>query len=163
LNSFTRGLIAARETNVSRSFGFVEDEPLEQIVVLYLKQNQSRAALKVAERVAAFQTNKNSIAQPDQRGLPQTLQRYQTLRERMGHRQRSARANLLAMLSTAAEQIGDLTRAIELERLRLALVDTVSDRNATQARLDHLQELQVATGRVRKVSLVVDQRLVGGD
>ena len=38
-------------------------------------------------------------------------------------------------LSAAAEQIGDLNRAVEFERLRLAL-----DKNVTQARLDHLQQ-----------------------
>lgn len=162
LNSFTRGLIAARETNVSRSVGFVEDEPLEQVVALYLKQNQSRAALKVAERVAAFQT-KNSAAPAEERVLPHTLQRYQTLRQRTEHRQRASRTSLLALLSTAAEQIGDLNRAMELERLRLALLDTVSAKRATQARLDHLQQLRSAAGRVRRVSFVVDHRLVGGD
>ena len=52
----------------------------------------------------------------------------------------------------AAEQIGDLNRAVELERLRVAL-----DRNATQARLDHLQQLQRAY--TRKALLVVDQKL----
>jgi hypothetical protein len=166
LNSFTRGLIAARETKVSMSFGFVQDEPLEQIVALYLKQNQGRAALKVAERVAAFQTNKNSTTQTDETGKRPLLggfERYQTLRERTQNRQRASRANLLALLSIAAEQIGDLNRAVELEQLRLALVDTASDRKATVARLDHLQQLQAAPGRFRKVSLVVDQRLVGGD
>ena len=56
------------------------------------------------------------------------------------------------MLSAAAEQVGDLNRAIELERLRLAFVDTVSERNATQARLDNLQ--QIRTRRSPKKSAV---------
>jgi hypothetical protein len=165
LNSFTRSLIAAREANVIRSFGFVEDEPLEQIVALYLKQNQLRAALKVAERVVVFQS-KNSPAQGDETGKqPQlnSVESYQTLSERWEQRQRASRAKLLARLSIAAEQIRDLNRAVELERLRLVFVDTLVERNATQARLDHLQELQTSMGRVRKASLVVDQRLVGGD
>jgi uncharacterized protein HemY len=56
------------------------------------------------------------------------------------------------LLCVAAEQIGDLNRAVELERLRLAL-----DKNATQARLNHLQQLRRAY--TRKALLVVDQRL----
>jgi hypothetical protein len=154
LDHFTR---AARESAVSNSFGFVEDEPLEQIVALYLKQNQPRAALKVAELVPAFQANKDAVA-PEMR--TSTAQRYQTLRERADNRKRATSANLLALLSTAAEQIGDLNRAIALERLRLAVVDTLSERNATQARLDSLEQLQTTEGRRRKALFVVDQRLV---
>jgi hypothetical protein len=71
--------------------------------------------------------------------------------------------NLLAMLSAVAEQLGDLNRAVEFERLRLALVDNLSERHATQARLDHLQQLQITADGMRKVPLVVDQRLVASD
>ena len=168
LNSFSKTLIAAREPNASKSFGFVEDEPLEQIVVLYLKQNQPRAALKLAEAISAFQSNKNAVAQTNEAGIdPQTLldgvERYQTLRQRAERRKRTSHANLLAMLSSAAEQIGDLNRALEFERLRLASVNTVIERNATQARLDHLEQLQTAAARIRRISLVVDQKLVAGD
>lgn len=163
VNSFTRALIATRESTVSKSFGFVEDEPLEQMIVLYLKQNQTRAALKLAERVPAFQWNKDSVAQTEMRPLASGRQRYQTLRERAERRKRTTAANLLAMLSTAAEHVGDLNRAIELERLRLAFVDTVSERNATQARLDNLQQLQTTEGRRRKAPFVIDQKLVATD
>jgi hypoxanthine-guanine phosphoribosyltransferase len=92
-----------------------------------------------------------------------TVARYQTLRQRAEQRKRATSANLLSLLSAAAEQVGDLNRAIELARLRLEFVDTSSERNATQARLDNLQELQSAAGRARKVSLVVDQRLVASE
>jgi hypothetical protein len=168
LNSFTRALIAAQEPTVSKSFGFAEDEPLEQIVTLYLKQNQSRAALKVAERIAAFQTNKKSLEPSEEAGmgvqlLIDTHDRYQTLRDRAERRERTTHMNLLSMLSAAAEQLGDLNRAVELERLRLALVNTLAERNATQARLDHLQQLQSAAARMRRVSLVVDQKLVASE
>jgi hypothetical protein len=125
----------------------VEDDGLEQMVAMYLKQNQPRAALKVAEKIAAFQPNNN----PESGGQP-ALGRYQTLRERARSRQLATHINLLSLLSAAAEQIGDLNRAVEFERLRLAL-----DKNATQARLDHLQELQRAY--TRKMLLVVDQKL----
>jgi hypothetical protein len=124
-----------------------EDDVFEQQVAVYLKQNQPRAALKVAERIAAFQPNNNSetVTQP-------SLGRYQTLREREQTRKLATHINLLSLLSAAAEQIGDLNRAVELEKLRLAL-----DRNATQARLDHLQQLQRAY--TRKAVRVVDQKL----
>jgi tetratricopeptide (TPR) repeat protein len=166
LNSFVRVLIAAQEPAVSKSFGFVEDEPLEQIVALYLKQNQWRAALKFAERIAAFQANKKSDDQKEETtrsALLDTSDRYRTLRERAERRERATHMSVLALLSSAAEQLGDLNRAVELERLRLALVDTDSERTATQARLDHLQQLQTTAARLRKGSFVIDQRLVAGE
>ena len=166
LNSFARVLIAAQEPAVSKSFGFIEDEPLEQIVALYLRQNQPRAALKFAERIAAFQANKKSDEQKEETARPallDTSDRYQTLRERAERRERATRMNLLELLSSAAEQLGDLNRAVELERLRLAFVSNDAERNATQARLDHLQQLQTTAARVRRVSLVVDQKLVASD
>jgi Flp pilus assembly protein TadD len=138
-----------------RAAPHVEEDPLEQLIALYLKQNQPRAALKVAERVAAFQANKNSAETNDE--VQPSIERYQTLRQRAEQQRRATHLNLLTMLSAAAEQIGDLKRALELERLRLALLTTISERNASNARLDHLQQLQ--SSAVRKRSLIVDQRL----
>jgi DNA-binding SARP family transcriptional activator len=125
----------------------VEDDALEQMVAAYLKQNQPRAALQVAEGIPAFQSNNNSETSPQP-----SPGRYQTLRERAQTQKLATHINLLSLLSVAAEQIGDLNRAVELERLRLVL-----DRNATQARLDHLQQLQRAY--TRKTFFVVDQKL----
>jgi hypothetical protein len=142
LSSFTRASIA-------------RNEPLEQIVSLYLKQNQPRAALKFAERVPAFQTNKN-FSETEETGtsLHLALERYQTLRQRSEQRERTTHMNLLAMLSIAAEQIGDLNRAVELERLRLVLVTTLSERSATLARLDHLQQKLAADNTDKNPDLI---------
>ena len=131
----------------------IEDDALEQMVAVYLKQNQPRAALKLAEGIAAFQPNNNP-----ETGTEPSVGHYQTLRERARDRRRATHLSLLASLSVAAEQIGDLNRAVEFERLRLAL-----DKNATQARLDHLQQLQISAARTRKASIIVDQRLVASE
>ena len=101
----------------------------------------------MVEGIAAFQSNINSES-----STQPTLGRYQTLRERAQNQKLATHINLLALLSAAAEQIGDLNRAVELERLRLLL-----DKSATQARLDHLQQLQRAY--TRKAFFVVDQKL----
>ena len=69
--------------------------------------------------------------------------------------------NLLGLLSVAAEQLGDLNRAYELEQLRLSLLTRQSDRDLALARLNHLREVQNGV-QSRNLSLVVDQRLVGG-
>jgi hypothetical protein len=152
-DSFTRALVESRESPAWKAFAFLEDEPLEQLVALYLKDNQPEAALKLAERLAAFQPNQNIAEQV-------TAARYQTLHQRAEERRRSSHVNLLESLSIAAEQLGDLKRAYELEQLRLALVSKQSDRELAQARLNHLHELRTGA-QPRKLSLVIDQRLVG--
>jgi len=152
-NNFTRALVESRESAAWRSFAFLEDEPLEQLVALYLKESQPAAALKLAERVAAFQPNQNSAAQ-------EITARYQTLQQRAEERSRASHINLLELLSNAAEQIGDLNRAYELEQLRLALLIKQPDRDLAQARLNHLHELRTGA-QPQKLSLVIDQRLVG--
>ena len=116
-----------------------EDDALEQTIAMYLKQNQPRAALKMAEQLAKID-------------IQPSFERYQTLRERAQNRKFATRINLLALLSAAAEQIGDLNRAVELEKQRLAL-----DKSATHSRLDHLQQLLAA--RTQKGSFIVDQKL----
>ena len=153
LNSFTRALVESRESAAWQTFAFVEDEPLEQLVALYLKENKPGAALKLAERVVAFQPNQNSAEQV-------TTARYQTLQQRAEERRRASHINLLELLSIAAERLGDLNRAYELEQLRLALLIKQPDRDLAQARLNHLRELRTGA-QPRKLSLVIDQRLVG--
>ncbi len=116
-----------------------EDDVLEQTVAMYLKQNQPRAALKVAEQLAKID-------------IQPSFERYQTLREREQNRKFATRIDLLTLLSAAAEQIGDLNRAVELEKQRLEL-----DKTATSLRLAHLEQLQNAV--TRKAFLIVDQKL----
>jgi len=157
-NSFTRALVDSQDPRAWQSFAFVEDEPLEQIVALYLKENQPAAALKMAERVAAFRPNRDSAVQLDREEL---VARYLTLPQRAEERRRASHVNLLGLLSLAAEQLGDLNRASDFEQLRLTLIVKKSDRELALARLNHLRELQNGV-QPRRVSLVVDQRLVGG-
>jgi hypothetical protein len=93
----------------------------------------------MAERVAAFQPNKNSAQQRNE--AEATSAQYQTLHQRAEERRRASRLSLLELLSIAAEQLGDLNRAYELEQLRLALIIKQSDRDLALARLNHLREL----------------------
>lgn len=87
-------------------------------------------------------------------------EKYQTLRGRAEARKQRAHGELLELLSLAAEQLGDLKRAREFEQSRLALLVKATDRQAAQTRLDRLQELERGTEGQRKLSLVVDQKLV---
>ncbi|HXI74101.1 MAG TPA: tetratricopeptide repeat protein, partial [Pyrinomonadaceae bacterium] len=168
LDSFTRAIVASHESTLWQPFAFNEDEPLEQIIRLYLQQKQSRAALKLAERMTALQTN-DSVAeyresQPDKVAIDESegeTKRYQTLRARAALRQRNARADLLEMLSAAAEQIGDLIRAAELEQARMDFLVKAADKDTAKRRLDQLRKMQHQIESKPKPALVIDQRLVG--
>jgi cellulose synthase operon protein C len=161
LNTFTRALIADSESSAWQSFAFLEDQPLQQIIRLYLKQNQPRAALKLAERVADWQRKHDSEQVKFGLNGPGTkAKNYLTLHARAEARVQSASAELLERLSNVAEQIGDLDRAIDFEKARLALLVEQKEREAVQSRVDRLQQLRKKAARQTKPQLVVDQRLV---
>jgi len=168
LTAYLQALIEINDASARVAFGFVEDQPLDQVVRLYLKQGQPRAALKIAERLINLQpqttTDKpgNRERELEMNGPVSTSERYQTLRTRAELRERGARIELLEFLSVAAERTGDLNRAITLEQTRLALLVKASDRQATESRLEQLREAQKKAERQRKPALVVDQRLVAG-
>jgi cellulose synthase operon protein C len=167
LASFTRALSSSRESDVGQAFGFSEAEPLEQVVGLYLSQNQLRAALKLAERVTALQ-QKGSPSESEESKQDSVeievsevdQKKYQTLRVRALARQRNARAELLELLSVAAEQIGDIERAVELEQARLGLLVKVADKRTAELRLERLREMLRAVERPGQPPLVIDRALV---
>ena len=168
LGSYLQSQIEGSDSSAWALFGFVEDQPLDQIVRLYLIQNQPRAALKMAERLNSLQ----SYTIAHKRGESEEniemdkpvfgSGRYLTLRARAELRERETRLELLEFLSAAAERIGDLNRAIALAQARLALLVKAEDRNAVEARIEQLREAQRKIERQWKPLLVVDQRLVAG-
>ena len=166
LASFTNALIATSDASVWQPFGFKEDGPLEQIIRLYLKQNQPRAALKLAERATTLQRKATADSTEDNETQVEIAppvapeKKYQTLSARAAARQENARAELLELLSVAAEQIGDLNRAAELETTRIVFLVKTADKQTAQLRLDRLREMQRKVERERKPSLVIDQKLV---
>lgn len=169
IDSFARALSASRESTVWQPFAFNEDEPREQIIRLYLKQNQPRAALKLAAPAPGLQAKESAAAEADE-GRPDKVEidesegeakRYRTLRARTALRQRSARADLLELLSAAAEQIGDLNRAAELEKARLDFLVKAADKQTAKSRVERLREMLRQVESKPKPSLVIDQRLVG--
>jgi cellulose synthase operon protein C len=168
LDSFTRALVASHESTLWQPFAFDEDEPREQIIWLYLKQNQPRAALKLATQDPGLQTKESAVeageSQPDKVAIDESeaeAKRYQTLHARAAVRQRNARAELLELLSAAAEQIGDLNQAAELEKARLDFLVKAADKETAKTRVERLRKAQRQVESKPKPALVIDQRLVG--
>jgi hypothetical protein len=172
LNSNLQSLIEGSDSGVWQAWSFVADPPLDQIVRLYLKQSQPRAALQIVERSDGHFASLPAKPEVDQRAERQEEievnktgpegGRYQTLHQRAELRERTARIELLEFLSLAAEQIGDLNRAIALEQARLALVAKTVERQTAERRLDQLRAAQKKVERQSRPTLVVDQRLVAG-
>lgn len=156
LRSFADALVASRDSNAWQAFAFNEAEPLEQMIALYLAQHSPRAALKLAERDNNLQPAQ-SDADEEEAG---ERNGYQSLRTRADVRARSERAQLLEMLVGAAESVGDVTRAIALERTRITLLSKTSDRQGAESRLKQLIDEQQRIERQPKPSLVIDRQLV---
>lgn len=168
LNGYLQVLIEGNDAAVWQAGSFIEDLPLDQIVRLYLKQNQPRAALRIVERNDshfAAAPAKPDVDLESEEKIEMNMTgsengRYRTLRQRAEFREHAARIELLEFLSLAAERIGDLNRAVALEQTRVALLEKSAERQAAQQRLDRLRESQKKAERQSRPALVVDQKLV---
>jgi predicted Zn-dependent protease len=174
LSSFIRALVAKSDEKVNEAFWF-EENPLRQIIRLYILKGEPRAALLAAELEPTLKESNNteSDGQVDPNGedardiqvnLPESETkndaRYQTLLERASERERDARVELLGLLSGAAEQIEDFSRAVEFERARLKLLPQGTERQATEARINQLLSRRKEISRRALVTYKVDQSLI---
>jgi tetratricopeptide (TPR) repeat protein len=186
LKSFVHTLVAGKDEPVSEAFGFAEESPLRQIIRFYAVKGQPRAALLASEldptlkesedteRVEDAATDGDaSDADDDASDAEQKTQefdlqesaaqggaRYRTLRERAAERELESRRELLRLLSTAAEQIGDFKRAVEFETARLKLIPSTAERQSAQARIRQLLSLRQENSRRSTVAYNVDQSLI---
>ena len=86
---------------------------------------------------------------------------YLTLKERVAERRDRTEAELLALLSAAAEQVKDFDKAIEFERARLGRLTDEGARAASGERVRRLGQLRKEKARASKSPLVVDRTTVG--
>lgn len=172
--AFARALVARGGEKVSEAFIF-EENPLRQLVRLYAENKEPRAALLAAElepslkesgeaRGEAKVDEVGDDARDVQINLPETAAKsathYQTLPERVAERETASRAELLGLLSQAAEQVGELNRAISFERARLKLLPRGAERQTSAARLNELLSREKENSRRSVVTYKVDQSLI---
>ncbi len=175
VSAFLRSLIADREGKSLEVSGFAEDSPLRQAVRLYALTGQPRAALKLAdsdpELRAVTYDNKDQasagdvedteeaiLASPEQVSARRSS--YQTLDERERERHVEAQKELLGLLSEAAEQTGNLVRAVEFEKAKLDLISTAPEKRAAGSRLTQLLSRQKENSTKQKQPLRVDQSFI---
>lgn len=128
-----------------------EDELRWQMTRLYARLGQPRAALKVADVDERLQS---VAAIADKTAAPAA---FQTLLVRAEERQRKSRLELLAMLSTSAEQIGEFDKAAGFERARLDAL-SADERRRAESRIEQLKSKQKEKSNKRGWPLTIDER-----
>lgn len=177
LTGFVRTLVAGKNETVGEAVGFTEESPLRQIIRLYALKGQPRAALLASELDATLkgleEMEQGEDAEPDNTGDAEqetqvdlvestgtSVARYKTLRERAVERELQSRRELLGLLSRAAEQTGDLERAVEFETARLKLLSAPTERQSAEARIRQLLSRRQEVLRRTAVAYSVDQNLI---
>ena len=135
LRSLLDSMIAFGDSWVAAPFGATEDEQRWQVVRLYAKQGQPRAALKLA---GADERLKGQSTVGAER-IEGAKDRFISLPERSSRRLFRSRIEILGLLSISAEQIGELEKAIEFEIAKLNLSTDSSERRESESRIEQLK------------------------
>jgi len=156
LQSLLDSMTACADSWIAKPFGATEDEQRWQIVRLYAKQSQHRAALKLAgadERLKGQSPVNQSAGGADEK-LDKTRTRFGSLPARSSRRQSQSQLDLLALLSISADQIGELEKAMEFETAKLNLSPDPAERRKSESRLEQLKAKQKE--RWRKPALSIE-------
>jgi tetratricopeptide (TPR) repeat protein len=169
--AFTAAFRSQANDEVSSAFGADEESALHGLIRLHISAGRPVAALKLAaldaelvsrtsENVAGREgvdanegTLTSNEATPDGTGL-------RTLEERARQRRDASAAELLGLLSAAAEQVEDYDKAIEFERSRLGRLAGEDERVASRERIARLVSLRKEKANAQGPPLVVDRSLV---
>jgi predicted Zn-dependent protease len=171
---FIHTLVAKSDERVNEAFLF-EENPARQIIRFYAVNGEPRAALLASELDPTLKENDSTVGDKNidsvsdiakdtpvdaQEGMTKDGTRYQTLLERAAVRETESRMELLGLLSKAAEQVGDLNRAIEFESARLKLLHATAERQSSEARIKQLLSRRKENSRRVVVIYKVDQSLI---
>jgi hypothetical protein len=173
-DAFIHTLVAQRDAQLTDAFLF-EEGPLAQVIRFYAMKGQPRAALLASELDPALKESGedaeddetvDSVEEEDVQveaasSVAKAGPRFQTLRELKVERELRSRVELLELLSGAAEQVGDLSRALEFEKVRRRLLPTGAERQSAEARMGQLLlRLKENSRRAVIVAYSVDQNLI---
>ncbi len=157
LDGLLAALIPLSDAAAITGFQADEDELRWQIVRLYSQLNQPRAALKIA--AADEQLRGVAVAGVDEPVGSGARAKFLTLSLRSVERKKRSRLELLALLSTASERIGEFDRAADFERARIVSLSE-NERRKAEARIEELKAKQVEKAKKRGVPMTVSEALV---
>ncbi|HVG35028.1 MAG TPA: tetratricopeptide repeat protein, partial [Pyrinomonadaceae bacterium] len=175
LAGFVRTLMEGKNETVVEAVGFAEESPLRQIIRFYALKGQPRAALLAYELDQTLKGDEGTERSEDaddtgdaeqetqvavQESIGRGGARYKTLRERAVERELGSRRELLGLLSLAAEQTGDLDRAVEFETARMNLLSATAERQSSEARIRKLLSRRQENSRRSASAYSVDQNLI---
>ncbi|MBS1786452.1 MAG: hypothetical protein JST85_01945 [Acidobacteria bacterium] len=156
LAGFTGTLISLSDSSVMKPFLSSEDDLRWQVVRLFVRLNQPRAALKAVATDDRLRGASQGNA--DERILPVSPVKFPTLQARTAERQKRSRLELLGLLSSASEQIGEFEKAAEFERARVTLLSGDEHRKA-EVRIEQLKAKQ-EKAKTRGIPMIVTEALV---
>jgi tetratricopeptide (TPR) repeat protein/Flp pilus assembly protein TadD len=156
LRSLLDSMIGFGDSWIAAPFGATEDEQRWQAVRLYAKQGLPRAALKLA---GADERLKGQSAVSDER-VQGAKDRFISLPERSIRRLSRSQLEMLGLLSTSAEQIGELEKAIEFETARLNLSPDSAERRKSESRVEQLKTRQKERRRKTPLSIEFNENAV---
>jgi cellulose synthase operon protein C len=162
LSDFSASLTESQASRDQTAFNYAEDDPLRQMIRVYILIDSPRAALKLSETDPDLKiviVDGSNVAEPEIReeenspGPATLVKRSLELRD-------GSRIELLGLLSEASERTGDLNRAVDFEKTRLSLLTRDVERKRSDLRIKRLIVQQKERLNNRAIPYSVDQRLV---
>jgi Tfp pilus assembly protein PilF len=160
LRSLLDSMIALGDAWVAAPFSASEDDQRWQVIRLYAKQGGARAALKLAgadEWLKGHATAREPyrpLADPSNERIGGAKTRFMSLSERSSRRLFQSQLDLLGLLSSSAEQIGELEKAIDFETSRMNMSLNSAERRKSESRVEQLKTKQKE--RKRKAPLSIE-------
>ncbi|PYS85236.1 MAG: hypothetical protein DMF67_01685 [Acidobacteria bacterium] len=166
--------------DIATAFGADEDDAARELIHLQLSSSRPYAALKLAsldtellkqpsgddargeedaQRADTEHADTERVGESARAAQPAS--NYRTLKERAEARRAASEAELLGLLSVAAEQVRDFDKSIEFERARLSRLSDEGERDASAQRVARLRRLlREQRAGATPPPLVVDGTLV---
>ena len=142
------------------AFSTTEDELRWQLVRLAARLSLPRTALKLAAADERLKAGAAVPAPSFEDAEADAKPRWQTLAATTLTRQRQRLPELQALLSAAAEQLGEWQRAADFERGRFALLRNPAERRQSEARIQMLLAKQRAYARQSRLEFGIDERAI---
>lgn len=148
--------ISESNAEILEIFGFRDSSPIFQRINLYLKLGKSRAALDLAVKHDILK----SIQPPDLNYEKNQNSDFKTLKRREIDLKFIQNRQMLDDLSKAAEEIGDISQAIEFEKAKSPFFNSDEERKVSLIRLETLQQKIAEIAQNQTNSFVFNEKPV---
>ncbi len=134
LKTFTE--LSGSDAQTIETFGFYEQSPVSQLILLYLKTSKVRAALDLATKQQILKT----IAQNDLHFEDFENYKSKTIEVRSREMKLSENLQILEKLSIAAESVGDFSLSFDFEKAKSNFLISGDQYDISAKRLETLKQ-----------------------